>query len=279
MKSELSSVLSQVDKFAKVKELATGLPLQSPDLGEWGDVSASEVDFKSIVSTVYICWRELWRSEITFLTSRLGSSVEITSFSSLIYDLRTSYYHSDNSECIGRAQAWMDAKCEGQPSSPHDWNLVAVALLSELVAVLGVVNSKALSAYRDERLRNEWATLDGLSADRIVLIVASDLGLNFNQGTMQFHVREVQKKIDKIRPGRGIDITRRAESLAEAHLTARFRPLPIHYRDLLEDLNLTGKPAAESCLRLAHAVAEITSLKGEDFLKLFRRMWQVLMAN
>lgn len=279
MKSELSEVLSQVQKFAKIKELATGLPLQNPTINEWPNVSASEVDFQSIVSLVYKCWREMWSSEITFLTSRLGATAEMSSFGSLLYDLRTAYQHSDNSACVRRAQTWLAAKCGQKPSTADDWNKTAAALLSDLGIALAAVNSRALRIYRDESSRAAWAALDGLSAERIVLIVAADLGLNYSPGTMQFHIREVQKKIDRIRSSTGLDMEKRAESLAEAHLTARFSPLPVHYRELLNDLDLTGKPAAETCLRLAHAVAEITTLKGDGFSRLFRRVWHVLQAT
>lgn len=279
MKSERIEILSEVQRFSRLKLLATGLPLEVPLADQWPVDVGTDAEFRTAVSFIYKCWYEMWKSEIGFLSNRFGANNEIFSFRNLINDLRTSHQHSDNSECVERSKNWLLLTCGHPPSSVEDWGKCGSALLAKMTIALRVVNRRAQAAYRDEAVRSSWSAVDGLSAQRIVVLVATDLGLSYRPGALQHHIREVQKKFDRIHFSSANDLEKQAEGVAEAYLVAQLTPLPVHYRELLKDLGLTGKPNASVCLRLAHAVAEISALKGDGFTTLFRRVWHVLQST
>jgi hypothetical protein len=59
---------------------------------------------------------------------------------------------------------------------------------------------------------------------------------------------------------------------------SRMEMLPCDYVDVLTELEVLGKRDAIPALHLAHAVAEITGVSGDAYLKRLKDVWLSLRA-
>lgn len=260
--------------LAQHRRGAVGEPLDTSFLTSWPASVQTSADFAGLVSAAYQMWRENWKLDIGFLLGhrRDGAARD---FDRLIYQLRTSQQHTDNSEATARFTLWTRAACAGSdPATADDWLSCGTALMTELNAGVRVLCQTA--ARGDRSFRSAWRAKVSETPEAAVTRVAADLGLQLNQWQRQNHARQVAGRWKNYRLRPGEDATDVLASFAEEALISRVDPLPCSYQDVLAELGMLGSPDAVSALHLAHAVAEITTASGDAYLKRLKETWAFL---
>jgi hypothetical protein len=61
-------------------------------------------------------------------------------------------------------------------------------------------------------------------------------------------------------------------------ITNQSKRLPVPYHEVLNRLNLLGRPQARAAILLAYSIGAVTTLSGEDFLARVEEAWKVSSA-
>jgi hypothetical protein len=199
-------------------------------------------------------------------------------FNGLIYQMRTALQHDDNERAGARFAQWKREACGGhEPAGADDWLTCGIALMTELNAGMSVLCQTAARG-REPSFRAAWQAKMSETPEAAVTRVADDLGLWLNQGQHSWHTRQVERLWSKYRPRPGEVAGDVLSSYAEQTLVSRVETLPCDYVDVLTELEVLGKRDAVPALHLAHAVAEITGVLGDAYLKRLKDVWLSLRA-
>jgi hypothetical protein len=274
MHGEVTEFMGHCATLARHRRASVGEPLDTSFLSSWPASVQNSADFAGLVSAAYQMWRENWQLDVGFLLGyrRDGAARD---FDRLIYQLRTSQQHDDNTEATARFTMWTRAACAGgDPATADDWLSCGTALMTELNAGVRVLCQTAARGDRD--FRSAWRAKVGETPEAAVTRVAADLGLQLSQWQRQDHARRVAGRWKNYRLRPGEDATDVLASFAEEVLISRVDPLPCSYQEVLAELGMLGSPDAISVLHLGHAVAEITSASGDAYLKRLKETWAFL---
>jgi hypothetical protein len=276
MRSELTEFRQHCVTLAQHRRISVGDALDTGFLSSWPEDVSSEAEFGELVSRTYQLWRESWRLDVGFLLAETTNGDAAHVFDELIHHLRTAIHHSDNDVAERLYKGWAANVCEGRhPVSSHDWHSVGTALMSAFNAAMAVLCSCA-ACGRHAAFRAGWTAKVSDSPEEIVLRVANDLGMSLSPGQRDYHVREVTRRWSRftLRPGQvAMDVL---EDFAEQSLLSRVGRIPCRYQDVLDELRVLGTPRAEGALHLAHAVYEVTGIRGDDYRKLLKATWTML---
>ncbi|MGZ3100501.1 hypothetical protein [Streptomyces sp. H72] len=244
-------------------------------LASWPDSVQDEASFKDLVSTAYKLWWETWKLDVRFL---MGYRIQggARDFDLLINQLRTSYQHADVGKQDKQAERWAKVACGGRnPATSGDWMACGTVLMKTFNIAIGVL-CETITQNRSNAFRTAWQTKVAVSEEAVVVRVAADLGMRLNDGSRGFHVSQVKRRWAgyKLRKGEAADDV--LAGFAEESLISRTGRLPCSYFDVLSELKVLGTPRAVPALRLAHAVAELTRVVGESYMKRLHEVWALL---
>ena len=259
------------------RRICTGNPLNLSHIASWPGLPSSEAEFIALVTAAYKLWREKWRLDIGFLFSRRRDDGTARDFDRLIYQLRTAKQHTDNAEATTRWQTWTgDASGGHAPTTEDDWRSCGRALMITLNAAITCLRRIAADGRRHESFRQAWQEKVAESVESVVTRVAEDLGMQLSSDRQNYHIREVERRWSKYRPGRNEVALDALASFAERSLVSGMDRLPCDYQQILDELRVMGTSDAIAVLHLAHAVAEISRITGEAFIKLVDSTWMAL---
>jgi len=272
MDAELERIRNLFETLSQHKRICVGSPM-SDTISGWPDFVSSAYGFQNFVSTVYVTWREEWKRDVLFLM-QIQNCPAAARFDSLIYTLRTSHQHADNGKARVDSEQWGISACSGHlPTTADDWAKCARILLQDLGDGIRDLCAAAASVSRNPDHRRRWLAKSAESAEAVISIVAADLDLRFGEKQLRYHVRQVERRWAGYHIGPADDPNKLLVSLVEEELVSTVRRLPCSYSEVLEAINAVGSRDAPPALRLAHAVAETSNVRGPDFLSLFLRVW------
>ncbi|RPK83254.1 hypothetical protein EES45_07110 [Streptomyces sp. ADI97-07] len=275
MRAECEEFRIRCTTLARHRQISIGMALDLSFLASWPDSVQDESDFKELVSTAYKLWWETWKLDVRFLVDYRAKS-GARDFNQLINQLRTSYQHTGVDKQDEQADRWVKAVCGGRyPATPADWMACGIALMKAFNTAIDVL-CRTITQNQNNEFRAAWQTKVAVSEEAVVVMVAADLGMRLNDGLRGFHVSQVKRRWAgyKLRKGEvASDILAR---FAEESLISRTGRLPCNYLDVLSALKVLGTPDAVPALRLAHAVAEITRMVGESYMKRLHDVWTLL---
>lgn len=250
------------------KEACTGVSLSydsAPILTPHVD---SEDSFISLVSDYYKFFREAIAADVGFLAG-VENHHSIARFGRAIYLLRTAKQHDDNAEATAFYKRWVVEHLTWRQAADALATLLNDAL-EELARISGQVR-------RDAAMRGAWASHASTEPASVFQAVCDDLGVSFGQGTKNFHIRNIEKQAQRIRPGR--DVRAEVEALCVEAITSQGKRLPVSYYEVLNRLGLMGQQQARAAVLLAYSVSASTSLRGEEFLTRVEETWKVSSAR
>ncbi|WP_409058889.1 hypothetical protein [Streptomyces sp. SYP-A7185] len=244
-------------------------------LASWPDSVQDEAGFKELVSTAYKLWWETWKLDVRFLIGYRAQS-GARDFDQLINQLRTSHQHTGVDKQDEQAERWAKAVCGGRdPATSADWMACGIALMKAFNSAIDVL-CQTITQNRNNKFRTTWQTKVAVSEEAVVVRVAADLGVRLNDGLRVVHVSQVKRRWAGYTLRKGEVANDVLAAFAEESLISRTGRLPCSYFDVLSELKLLGKPKAVPALRLAHAVAELTRMVGEPYMKRLNEVWALL---
>jgi hypothetical protein len=277
MRDEVTEFRKLCTTLALHRKTTIGLELDTSFLAEWPSDVRNRADFTALVSAAYLLWRERWKLDIGFLFGYRSDSAA-REFDDLIYQLRTALLHADNVLANARLARWTQEACgRRDPASADEWLSCGAALMTALNAGMRVLCQTAARG-REPSFRAAWQAKMSETPETAVTRVADDLGMWLSQWQRDGHVRRVTGRWNKyrLRAGEvGVDVL---SSFAEQAPVSRMEALPCDYLDVLTELEVLGTGDAVPALHLAHAVAEITGVSGEAYLKRLKDVWLSLRA-
>lgn len=275
MDVEIEEFRTRCTAFARNRQISIGMALDLSFLATLPGKVENEAGFKQLVSTAYKLWWETWKLDVRFLIGHSGQS-GARDFNDLINTLRTSHQHADVKAQNREADDWAKKVCDGRiPNTSDDWTACGVALMKMFNKAVGAL-CQIITQKQSKGFRTAWQTKVAVSEEAIVARVAADLGVRLNDRTRGLHIHQVKRRWASYRPRRGEVAEDVLAAFAEESLISWTRKLPCSYFDVLNNLEILGKPEAVPALRLAHAVAEITHAVGESYMKRLSEVWTLL---
>lgn len=277
MHAEVAEFRSRCATLARHRLISVGRPLDLSCLADWPDGVPDSAGFKELVSTSYKVWWETWKLDIRFLLGYRPQGAA-RDFDGLINELRHSQQHSDTDELNAKAAKWASDLCGGRdPATPDDWLTCGTALMVAFDAAIDVLCQTVLQ-HQSPHFRAAWQAKVDVSEEAVVVRVAADLGMHLNEKQQGYHVRQVRTRWAGYPLRKGEQTDNVLTAFAEQSLISRTQTLPCSYLDVLGELKVLGRREAVHALHLAHAVAEITQLVGEPYIKQLKEVWALLHA-
>lgn len=249
------------------KRLCTGAPLDyqtPPDLAPACD---SEADFDFLVSTYYQLYRERLRDDISFLRS-VRNHRHLTDFDNAIYLLRTAKQHDDNARANEFYTDWT--------TTYNPWQISAEMLTESFAKAIQHLEAVSSFVRRDPKLAAAWREQASAEPEAIFLAVCGDLRVQFSSGNRQRLVRNVRARLSRTNTKGNVRAA--IEDLCAQEVTSQLRSLPVPYFEVLDRLDLIGKPGARAALLVAYSIEAATNLRGEEFLIRVEETWKVARA-
>lgn len=243
-------------------DLATNQPTLIPSCN-------SEDELNSLIQKYYVFYNEEMWGDINFLTNYRKRG-DLQGLRNHLYNLRTSFSHSDNQQAAEYAKKWRSrfSSCQEAASS----------LSEKLERALEEVAGLAISASRDKSKSDQWKERVALKPYSIFEAVERDLGKSFTKKNRARMVRNVEKIIE-IKNPRNDRKSAIADFCAQEILSSSSL-LPVSYPKVLEMLGLLGHYDAPGAVRIAYSIADVNpSLKGERFLTRVRQVWDLATAK
>ena len=249
------------------KEACTGIVLAyDAPLNRAPDVT-SEDGFASLISDYYKFFREAIAADVAFLRS-VESHREIERFDNTVYQLRTAKQHDDNEEATAFYKQWI--------IDNPTWQLAADALAASLRSALEQLSRISSRVRRDDDLTAAWRDRASTEPASVFESVCVDLNVSFRDARKRHMIRNVEWKKRRIRAGE--DVRSAVESFCVEEITNQSKRLPVPYHEVLNRLNLLGRPQARAAILLAYSIGAVTTLSGEDFLARVEEAWKVSSA-
>lgn len=263
-------------KLSELRRTCMGEPLPLLPRDQWPTRVENAEQFKALVSQVYMQWYESWLLDVNFLaaTGREEGRV-LRDFTSVIRVLRTADQHSGTTEAVDeQRRTWLTSKSgQAAPATPQDWSVCGSALMAELTSAVEAMTKLASVGRVNRRFRETWRAKCAPSIQSAVSRVAADLGLNLPQKSREYHERNVKSKWSRVKLQPTDDHIAILDSHVERSLLSDLSPLPCKYIAILEKLDIVGTANAGPALRLAHAVADVSPKRGEEFVELVASVW------
>jgi hypothetical protein len=277
MHDEVAEFRKLCTTLALRRKTTIGLEFDMSFLAEWPTRVQNHADFTAVVSAAYLLWRERWKLDIGFLVG-YRSDGAARDFDDLIYQLRTALLHADNKRANARFERWTQQACGSRdPVTADDWLSCGTALMTALNGGMLLLCQTAARG-REPSFRAAWQAKMSETPETAVTKVVDDLGMRLSQWQRDGHVRQVAGRWNKYRLRTGEIAVDVLASFAEQALVSRMEALPCDYLDVLTELDVVGTGNALPALHLAHAVAEITGVSGEAYLKRLKDVWLSLRA-
>ena len=279
MCAELTELKSACRELSEYRRTCTGESLDVSAIEALPTAVLTGEEFDSVVSCIYMLWRETWKIDVGFLAGPRRAGGPAWDFDELINDLRTAAQHSDNIAAKTRRMKWLNDIHGGRsPSTGGDWTSCCTALLGEFAAAVRYLSKRAAARRTDPHFRRDWQDRISASVESIVGRVANDLGMYLKPSSLGYHVRQVERRLSSYRPRRGETTGDALASFAERSLISGLEALPCKYEEVLDALEVLANADAVPALHLAHAVAEISRTTGDAFLDLVEATWDDLRA-
>lgn len=220
--------------------------------------------FDALVSEYYKLFRESISRDVAFLRSIQDHRV-VADFDDCIYRLRTAKQHKDNRQAVAFYSEWTAAR---QP-----WQRAAESLVDAFATAIRHLEVVSNRVRRDPSLSIAWKEHASVDPELVFEGVCRDLRARFPEGRRRALVQNVRRRLKYLKPGD--DVRAAAEEYCAQEITAQTSPLPVPYFEVLDRLDLIGKPEARAALMVAYSIRASTHLRGEQFLLRVEEAWKV----
>jgi hypothetical protein len=281
MWDEIARFEVEHERLSLHKRGCTGEPLEPlPQTALPASVD-SNAAFQALVTQVWVHWHEKWGGDVGFLLGTAGQAApRARSFGQTLKRIRTAHQHATDEHAVRARDEWLHQACGTQrPSGPDDWATCARELIVHLIDAVTELADVAMTVQQREDKRRAWQQRTAESVRAAVVRVATDLGLQLSEGTIDYHKRQVEGRWRGYRVPQGRDARSELDSLAERSLMAQSPRLPCDHLEILHELEVIGSPSAFAGIQLAHAVAAISRTRGDAFLKLVVATWNSVQPN
>lgn len=249
------------------KTACTGADLTYESPPNVDPVITSKDGFDSLVSEYYKFFRETLAADIAFLRGVEGHR-DIRAFDDAIYQLRTAKQHDDNVRAVAFYENWT--------SDNESWQIAGEALSQLLQRALAQLARISSRVRRDVKLTSAWRERASAEPASVFESVCTDLNASFGEGRKQHLIRNIERKKRRILAGE--DVRAAVESFCVEEITHQSNALPVPYYEVLDRLDLIGRPRARAAILLAYSVSASTRLRGEEFLGRVEEAWKVSAA-
>jgi hypothetical protein len=246
------------------KKISTGVELRYDAAPDLSPVVSSEDGFASLISQYYKFFREALVVDVAFLRG-IEQHPAIVEFDAAVYQLRTAQQHDDNDEATAFYRSWV--------AENVTWQSAADALSQSLQRALGQLSRISSRVRRDERLARAWRDRASVEPASVFASVCLDLATQFDGRRNAILIRNIERRMRSLHAK--ADVRGAVEAFCVEEIINQSKRLPVPYHEVLDRLNLLGRPMARAAILLAYSISASTTLRGEDFMVRVEEAWKV----